>query len=149
MKNAIFTLLFFVSCFFNILNAQQSEIKVVVSGIDTIAGTLYIGLYNDKAGFMNTDSAFRKKLIKVDDSLAHLQFFSLSEGNYAIAVFQDINNNGILDQGLFGIPVEPFGFSNNPKLNFGPPGYKKAKFFLEKKATILIKMKTFSFELLK
>jgi uncharacterized protein (DUF2141 family) len=42
----------------------------------------------------------------------------LPDGQYAIALYQDINGNGKLDQNLLQIPTEPIGFSNNtfPKL---------------------------------
>lgn len=53
---------------------------------------------------------------------------NLAFGDYAISVYHDRNQNGKLDSGLFGIPQEDYGFSNNVRGSFGPPVYHKAKF---------------------
>lgn len=47
----------------------------------------------------------------------------VAPGTYAVQVFQDLNGNGVLDSNFLGMPTEPIGFSNNPKLSFGPPGF--------------------------
>ncbi|MFX8281946.1 DUF2141 domain-containing protein, partial [Acinetobacter baumannii] len=41
-------------------------------------------------------------------------------------VFQDANGNGRLDMNAMGMPVEPFGFSNDAVGNFGPPRFEQA-----------------------
>ena len=38
---------------------------------------------------------------------------NVKPGNYAIAVFHDLNGNGKLDRNLIGLPSEPYGFSND------------------------------------
>ena len=48
-------------------------------------------------------------------------------GSYAIALFHDENGNGRVDT-RFGIPTEGVGFSNNPRLWFGPPSFAAARF---------------------
>jgi uncharacterized protein (DUF2141 family) len=39
----------------------------------------------------------------------------LLEGEYAISLYHDVNGNNKLDTGLYGIPVEGYGFSNHAK----------------------------------
>lgn len=56
-------------------------------------------------------------------NLAHLP-----NGQYAVAVFQDINGNGSLDANIVGMPTEPFGFSNNARGTFGPPDFSDVMF---------------------
>ena len=46
----------------------------------------------------------------------------LKPGSYAISTFLDENGDGKLNKRL-GIPSERFEFSNNPKLQFGPPSF--------------------------
>ena len=36
-------------------------------------------------------------------------------GTYAVGVLHDENRNGRIDTGLFGIPTEGYGVSNNPR----------------------------------
>jgi uncharacterized protein (DUF2141 family) len=49
-------------------------------------------------------------------------------GQYAIRLFHDVNGNGELDTNPFGIPIEPFAFSNNARGRFGPAGWADAVF---------------------
>ena len=47
-----------------------------------------------------------------------------------MAIFQDLNNDGVLNKGAFGVPSEPYGFSNNVRGQFGPPSFQAAAFNL-------------------
>ena len=49
-------------------------------------------------------------------------------GSYAVVVYHDANSNGVLDQGLFGIPTEGYGFSNNVRPRFHAPSLASASF---------------------
>ena len=57
-----------------------------------------------------------------------LSFDNLAEGHYAIKLFHDQNDDGELDTDLFGIPSEPYGFSNNASDPFSAPEWTEAKF---------------------
>ena len=54
-------------------------------------------------------------------------------GTYAIAVYHDRNGNRLFDKGMFGIPAEPYGVSNNPPMAFGPPKLEESSFRVEGK----------------
>ncbi len=47
-------------------------------------------------------------------------------GRYAVQLFHDENLNGKVDRGLFGIPKEGVGFSNDAPIRFGPPKFAAA-----------------------
>lgn len=49
-------------------------------------------------------------------------------GRYAVQAFLDENSNGKVDRGLFGIPKEGIGFSNDAKIRLGPPKFAEAAF---------------------
>ena len=58
---------------------------------------------------------------------------------YAIAVFHDINDNGILDKNALGIPLEPYGFSRNARARFtSAPPFEDAKIELKNNLEIQI-----------
>jgi uncharacterized protein (DUF2141 family) len=44
----------------------------------------------------------------------------------AVAAFQDLNRDGVLNKGAYGVPIEPYGFSNNARGPFGPPSFESA-----------------------
>ena len=54
--------------------------------------------------------------------------FSVEPGEYAIAVYHDENNNGHMDKRMFGIPKEPYGFSNNYRPLMSAPTFNDCKF---------------------
>lgn len=54
----------------------------------------------------------------------------LPPGVYAVMAFEDRNDNGRLDTLPIGLPVEPYGFSNNSRGMFGPPRWATAHFRL-------------------
>lgn len=51
-------------------------------------------------------------------------------GLYAIQLFHDENGNGKVDRGLFGIPKEGVGFSNNYRISTHAPRFKDARFMV-------------------
>lgn len=65
-------------------------------------------------------------------------------GRYAAQAFYDQNGNGKVDRGLFGIPKEGVGFSNDAKIRFGPPKWEEAMFDYDgQERTIHLKLRYF------
>ena len=77
------------------------------------------------------DHAVREGSVPVSNGTASIALQGLPYGEYAISAFHDRNGNGRLDTGLFGIPKEPLGTSNDAKIRFGPPKYADAAFVLD------------------
>ncbi len=82
-----------------------------------------------------------KKITESDTNNQDIIFTGLQEGNYAIRLFQDMNNNGMLDRSSNDIPLEPVGFSNNPSLFGGEPTPEDSAFVLIKDQSITINLK--------
>jgi uncharacterized protein (DUF2141 family) len=57
-------------------------------------------------------------------------FTDVPGGNYAIRCYQDVNNNGVMDTGIFGIPVEPCG-TYRENTHFGAPKFKNIFFYVK------------------
>jgi uncharacterized protein (DUF2141 family) len=49
-------------------------------------------------------------------------------GAYALSIFHDANESGNIDTGMFGIPTEGFGFSNDPPLRPRKPYLEEVLF---------------------
>lgn len=88
-------------------------------------GTLYALLFEDADTFGNLRAAQRQARFQAGEPIE----LSVPEGDYALLVFVDENNNGELDRNFIGIPREPIALSNNyrPK---GPPSFNRARFTL-------------------
>jgi uncharacterized protein (DUF2141 family) len=53
-------------------------------------------------------------------------FSNLEPGRYAAVVFHDKNGNGKLDKNFLGVPVEPYGFSNDAEGFLSAPSFEAA-----------------------
>ncbi len=130
ISRIIILLFFFVAISSSVV--AQNQLTVVVKNIELIQGTLMLQLYKDSTLFPNGHP--QKEFIKekkVDSSKAVFVFDNLPDGNYAMAIFQDINGDRLLNTKKFGIPAEPFAFSNNALGKFGPPHFIQAQFILD------------------
>lgn len=107
----------------------QHILEVRITNIELMEGELYLSLTSDSTQFPRhiIDEKYRKT-IKVDDSVMLICFTNIPEGFYALAVFQDLNGNAAMDTKKFGLPAEPFAFSNAAIRKFAPPYFEQAKF---------------------
>ncbi|MFO0713939.1 MAG: DUF2141 domain-containing protein [Sandaracinus sp.] len=55
-------------------------------------------------------------------------FSDVPAGRYALSVHHDADADGRVDTGLFGIPTEGLGASNDARGSFGPPSFSDAAF---------------------
>jgi uncharacterized protein (DUF2141 family) len=55
-------------------------------------------------------------------------FNGLAPGQYAIRAFHDVDGDGKMGANPFGIPTEPYAFSNNAAGVMGPPKWSAAAF---------------------
>ena len=56
-------------------------------------------------------------------------------GTYALAVYHDEDGNRHFKRNLVGMPIEGFGFSNNPPTLFGLPSFAKVRINVPKATT--------------
>lgn len=86
-----------------------------------------------------------KRMIELDpeqqNANPHVVFSQLKAGHYALRVFQDLNNNNLLDKSSNNIPLEPIGFSSNPSLFSGEPSPEDSVIALFDNKTILVNLK--------
>jgi uncharacterized protein (DUF2141 family) len=116
------------------LNAQN-KLTIVADGIEKLKGQLLVGVY-DSAGFLR--KPIYTVAAKADKAEVKIVIDSVATGEYAISIFHDENGNYRLDAGLFGIPVEKTGFSNNAKGKMGPPEFSACTIRIEEETTVYI-----------
>jgi len=133
MKNSILIIALLV---FGVVQAQKVKLTVEMSGFESNDGTVRVGLYNSEATFLKTPI---KKLIgEIKDGKSKVVFEGLEKGEYAVSIYHDENNNGVLDKNMMGIPSEAYASSNGAKGFMGPPAYSDAKFTIQTNSTIKI-----------
>ena len=138
-------LLFFVLIMLTLYDGYSQSKKtsltltIEVASFENTKGVLRVCVTDKKDDFLKS-CAF-SKIVTVEDDTVSLKIENIEKGNYAVSVYHDENNSGILETGgVFGIPLEPYGFSNNPNMTFGP-SYKKSVFKMTSDKNISIKLK--------
>ena len=139
MKNIVLSLIIIFSGIFS-TNAQENEtfdLTVEVNGIKNNQGKIFIAIYDSEETFLNKTSGI---IAEIKDKKSTGIFKGLKKGTYAVSFFHDENNNQKMDTKIFGIPKEPYGFSNDASGFMGPPKFNDAKFNLDsnKKITVNI-----------
>ena len=102
-----------------------------IQNLETVQGAVHIALYDSEVNFMKVEKRVAGLAIPVKSGAAiKAELGRFPFGAYALAVFHDLNDNGILDKNALGIPTEPYGFSNNPRQKWRAPTFREARFEL-------------------
>lgn len=102
----------------------DGDLTITVDGLKRQKGQICFSVFTGNKGFPNNkDSSLQTGCIKVAGTSVKLNFRDLEAGNYAVAVFHDVNSDGALNRNFIGIPTEGFGFTNNPAIRTGPPKF--------------------------
>jgi len=111
----------------------KGALTIKVIGARNAKGKIGVALFQGPEGFPeHASAAFRSELADIDSQTmsAEVIFRDVPQGVYAVSVLHDENMNGKLDKGLFGIPQEGYGASNNPEKKMRAPHFDEAKFSL-------------------
>lgn len=108
--------------------SATTELTVTVTGLKP-KGTLRLGLFASQADYEAGRSISGAQPSVTADSVTFV-LSDLVPGTYAIKFYHDVNDNKTMDSNPFGMPTEPYGFSNNAKGRFGPAGWEQAAFTL-------------------
>lgn len=108
--------------------ATSGDLTIVVQGLRSDRGRVQIGLFNSEETWKKNVRKFRGAKILVKDGEAVWIVENIPYGVYAVKLFHDENDNDKMDTNFLGMPTESYGFSNNVRGTFGPPGFDKASF---------------------
>jgi uncharacterized protein (DUF2141 family) len=125
--------------------AWTMNLEVQFQGLSSSKGQILYLLFDSEEGFPDeADKSVRQGALKTTEARSNgLKLEDLKPGTYAFTAFHDENLNNKLDTNFLGIPKESFGFSNNPKIFFGPPSFEKASIEVLEDSQIIIEMKGF------
>lgn len=107
------------------------DLALRFQGITSRGGTVRLALYSSEAAFMDEKKATLYNFPAGKPGVLEANIPQLPQGTYAFAVFLDENNNRKLDKNLFGVPIEPYGFSKQPPSKWRLPTFNEVKFVLD------------------
>jgi len=143
--------------------AQAADLEVEIRGVKAKTGHIHAALFANAADFA-ADLAVRAKITQeggvstgiftredemprppvetatapVNAKTVRIRFTDIPPGVYALGLYQDVNDDGKLDTRMDGKPLEPWGLSNNPKLDNRDATWDEVKFELPPEGTRLI-----------
>ncbi|OUR88109.1 hypothetical protein A9Q92_03480 [Methylophaga sp. 42_8_T64] len=125
MKNhhCLYTLLFTILA----QPVVAADLSITIENIHSHKGNIYLALFTKDDRFPDVSHQTKGITLPIEHATVTSSFTNLADNEYAVAVFHDENNNQKLDKNFFGIPKEPYGFSNT---QLAPPSFDEAKFSL-------------------
>lgn len=108
--------------------AVAATLVVRVANIDPRGGLLHVALY-DRARWPDDDATpLVDAIVPAQAPETTVVMKDVAPGVYGVKTYQDVNRNDRFDQGLFGIPLERYGFSRDARPRLSAPGFERAKF---------------------
>jgi len=104
--------------------AHAADLTVEVAGLKDASGKLLVAVFDRADTFLK--QPVRTAAADAQSGAVRIVVAGLPAGDYAVSVFKDANGNGKLDKNPVGMPIEPYGFSNDAAGSYGPPSFKAA-----------------------
>lgn len=100
-------------------------VYVTVTGVKNSRGQVHVEICREDQ-FLKNCPAYAVASAKAGETLVAVP--NVPPGRYAAQGYHDANANDRVDRGLFGIPKEGVGFSNDAPIGLGPPKFPRAAF---------------------
>jgi uncharacterized protein (DUF2141 family) len=107
--------------------AGATTIELRFTGIATPTGAILASIFDSAAAYAG-GKPVRAVRIPVAGTDASQLLEGLAPGSYAVKAFHDIDGDNQMGMNPFGMPLEPFAFSNDAPANMGPPMWEAARF---------------------
>ena len=118
MTKVVFASMF--SCFLCASSsAQESGIKLWVSGADSYPTTLAYDIIDPSGTRITAD------FVPLKDANTPVVIPVALTDKFGVVIYEDANENGELDMGIFGQPTERYGFSNGAWKFLGRPEHSE------------------------
>lgn len=92
------------------------------------SGQILVAIYDSEAAFDRGGKPVRNIAVPVDAASESVTVDGLGAGRYGFKLFHDVDGDGKMGTNPYGMPIEPFAFSNNAVANMGPAKWAAAAF---------------------
>ncbi|RYZ74012.1 MAG: DUF2141 domain-containing protein [Lysobacteraceae bacterium] len=107
--------------------AVAGELTVNLHGIRVQGGLVKVAVVDSQQAWDGGAAPVQVDGAPAQGETAKFTFKDLKPGRYAVMVTHDENANGKLDMNVMGMPLEGYGFSNNPSV-MRKPTWEEAGF---------------------
>jgi uncharacterized protein (DUF2141 family) len=112
-------------------SSEAASLEIRFEGIEVATGQVMLALFDSESAYAQDEEPVRAAAVGVEGDQATARFTGLAPGSYAVKAFHDIDGDGRMATNPFGLPLEPFAFSNNAKPEGGPVRWEAARFAVE------------------
>jgi len=106
----------------------DGSLTVAFNGVTKREGTVLCAVFDSKAAYDANTGPVRTLSLPAAGGDFSVTLAGLRPGVYAVKSFHDRDGNGRMNFNPLGMPLEPYGFSNNARAPFGPPPWRRAAF---------------------
>ena len=111
---------------------SAADLVVRIEGVRSAEGDIRLAVHRRADGVdFPDDAGIVKAATHPAAAAGDLVIAGLAPGAYVIAAFHDEDRDGELNTNLLGMPMEGYGFSNEARGMFGPPGFDAAAFAIK------------------
>ena len=107
---------------------EDGSLTVDFQGVNRREGVVLFALFDSKAAYDANIDPVRTFSLPASGGDFSVTLAGLPPGLYAVKSFHDRDANGRMNFNPLGMPLEPYGFSNNARAPFGPPSWRRAAF---------------------
>jgi len=109
-------------------NAEDFTLDIALRATISPEGRISAGVYTREDQMPRPAAATASA--PVQGRTVILRIADVEPGDYSLALYQDVNDDGKLDMSLSGTPLEPWGMSNNPRVSDRAPVWEEGRFTL-------------------
>ena len=107
---------------------RKIPLTVIVDNLTSPDAPVEFSIYGPGNKFLDTGDRLNKYRFKPRNGKLVARIKNLTYGDLAIALYQNVNDDGKIDKNVVGIPQEPYAFSNNYKPVVKAPTFRDCKF---------------------
>jgi len=120
---------------------KQKPLSITITDLKSATAPVIFSVYEDADTYLDPDAQLKTYRFVPKATTLKIKLIDLPFGTYAIAFYQDMNDNGKIDKNVLGIPKEPYAFSNDIRPKLKAPSFDECKFVYSKKEhSITVKM---------
>lgn len=110
--------------------ANAANLTIHILDVLPAGGMIRLGLYDQASYPIDTSKPVASADVPAVPGETVVTLHNIPPGTYAIQTFQDVNSNNKMDTSWIGLPLEPFGFSQDAKPFLSKPSFDEVKFTL-------------------
>ena len=108
--------------------ANTATLEINFVQIANPKGQIKLALFDSKEAYESGAAPVRAIAVQVTGETVTATIPNVLHGRYGFKIVPDKNGDGAMNTNPFGMPIEPFAFSNNAVGNMGPATWEAAAF---------------------